>query len=405
MATRSSSRLLLQSSVRNGGTNLAGRHLSPTLAVSTLSTRPELLFFDRRSFSSEPRDTTGDVTTFGSSDTSSSLSVDETLNQLFAENSQAAASATDALQTVAETWTPTWYNLADQAIVAVQYFHNVTGLEYGWSIVGVTALLRLALTPIMISAQRTSSRMAHLNPELIQMRARYEALGTPSRQDQLQQAKQMKALFKRYQVNPLYSMLAFVQFPFFLGMFFGLQKMDRIYPEELANGGILWFPDLTVPDPYFMLPLLTGASFLLTTEVNKDQMKAINPGQGSTVINFFRLMGVAMVPFLMTFDTSMLCYWTANNLFTATQMSLLNQKYVRRALGIWERPKPIPGQEVPSLMGAVQDLAKRISGQQPPSEAQIMERHNQTVETRKRAASMMREAREKRKGISGTKNP
>ena len=388
--------------------SVAGRQLAPALGSSSTAfschnsssqkNDARFLYFDRRCFSASSGSNDNETATAASSGTPS---VDETLEKLFAENSQAA---TDALQAAADTWSPTWYNVADQAIVVVRNFHEITGLEYGWSIVGVTLLLRLGLFPLMISAQRTSSRMAHLQPELNQMRARYEALGTPSRQDQTQFGNKIRALFKRYDVNPMKAFIApAVQLPLFMGMFFGLQKMDRIYPEELANGGILWFPDLTVPDPYYALPILSGVTFLAMIELGKDQMTASNPAQGEVMLNVFRVMSIGMVPFLMTFDTSMLCYWTANNTLTLAQTALLQQKPVRDALGIWDRPKPVPGQETPSIKEMMEKIVRQSRGE-ATSEAQEIERHNQAVETKKRAASMMRQAREKRRGITGKKN-
>lgn len=188
-------------------------------------------------------------------------SVDETLDKLFqdsqqqqqiAETTAASSSSGDAWYAAAENavaWEPTWYNLADQAILAVKGFHDLSGIEYGWSIVGVTLIMRLALFPLMVSSQRTASRMAHLQPELTQMKQRYESIGTPTRQDQVQFSNQMKSLFKRYKVSPIGAIKApLVQFPLFMGMFFGLKKMPGIYHDELATGGMLWFPDLTVPE-------------------------------------------------------------------------------------------------------------------------------------------------------------
>jgi membrane protein insertase Oxa1/YidC/SpoIIIJ len=206
---------------------------------------------DRRFFSATSS-SSGDE-----SDVGGSLpSVDETLDKLFAENSQGAS---DALQAAADVWSPTWYNIADQAVVVIHNFQDFTGLEYGWAIVGVTFLMRIGLFPLMIASQRTSSRMAHLQPELNQMKARYEALGTPSRQDQMQFGTKIKALFKRFEVQPMKAFIApAAQLPLFMGMFFGLKKMPGIYPEEFAVGGILWFPDLTVSDPYFALPILSS---------------------------------------------------------------------------------------------------------------------------------------------------
>ena len=179
--------------------------------------------------------------------------------------------------------------------------------------------------------------------------------------------------------------------------------MDRIYPEELAAGGILWFPDLTAPDPYYALPVLSGVTFLAMMELNKDQMTASNPAQGQIMLNVFRVMSIGMVPFLMTFDTSMLCYWTANNTLTLAQTAFLQQKSVRDAFGIWERPMPVPGQETPSLKEMMEKIMKQSRGE-ATSETQEIQRHNQAVETKKRAAEMMRQARQKRRGITGNRN-
>jgi YidC/Oxa1 family membrane protein insertase len=284
-------------------------------------------------------------------------------------------------------WEPTWYNLSDQAVVAVKAFHDLTGVEYGWAIVGVTVLLRLALFPLMVTSQRTTSRMAHVQPELTLIKSRYEALGTPSRQDQLAFSKQMKALFDKYQVHPLKAILApVVQLPLFMGMFFGLRKMPTIYHDELATGGMFWFVDLTVPDPLYILPLASSATFLLLIELGKDQMMAQNAATGKLMINVFRVMSVAMVPVCVSFESAMLCYWTANNLLTLAQTQVLKAPLVKQQFGIWDPPKPIPGLQPESLTEAAAKLIKRIQGK-ALTEKQEMERHNQQVEVKKKGRS------------------
>jgi len=157
----------------------------------------------------------------------SSANVEETLNRLFEESKVVADGGSEAWQQAASAaWEPTWYNLSDQAVNVVLKLHDVSGLDYGLSIIGVTIMLRLSLFPLMVKSQRASSRMAHLQPELNQMKARYEAIGAPSRQDQLQFGNQMKALFAKYDVKPIQAFAApLVQLPLFMGMFFGLRKM------------------------------------------------------------------------------------------------------------------------------------------------------------------------------------
>lgn len=312
-------------------------------------------------------------------------SVQETLDKLFQES---AAASTETVTTAAETataWEPTWYNLSDQAIVAVKTFHELTGVEYGWAIVGVTIVLRLALFPLMVGSQQTTSRMAHVQPELTLMKQRYETIGTPSRQDQIQFSNQMKALFAKYKVKPFRAFTApLVQLPLFMGMFFGLKKMPSIYPDELASGGMFWFPDLTQTDPLYILPFASAGTFLLLIEMGKEQMMAQNAAQGKVFINVFRALSLFMVPVCINFEAAMLCYWTSNNVLTIGQTALLKTPAVRKYFGIWDPPKPVPGSQPESFTEAASKLVKHIQGE-TTDEKQKIQQHNQAVEAKKKA--------------------
>ena len=308
---------------------------------------------------------------------------------------------TAAENAVAVAWDPHWYNLADQAVQAVVSFHDLTGAEWALSIVGVTVILRSALFPVMIMAQRNSSRMAHLQPELTLMKQRYEAIGEPTRQDQLQFSNRMKALFTKYEVKPFRAILApLMQFPLFMGMFFGLQKMPTLFPQELASGGMFWFPDLTVPDPLYILPVVSGMTFFAVIELGKEQMMAQNPAQGQTFLNVFRAMSVLMIPFIINFEACMLCYWTSNNLLTMGQTALLRTPSVRKALGIWETPKKVPGLKAESITEAATKLMKRVQGE-ATSDEQRLKQHNQAVEVQKKAKRFGFMKRDPKTGITG----
>jgi membrane protein insertase Oxa1/YidC/SpoIIIJ len=104
------------------------------------------------------------------------------------------------------------------------------------------------------------------------------------------------------------------------------------------------------------------------------------------------------------FDSAMLCYWTANNVLTFGQTALLKQKSVRSYFGIWERPKAVPGRASAwSVKEMMENLVKKSRGE-ATSVQEEMERHNQAIETKKKATRMMDAARDKRRGITGTRN-
>lgn len=60
------------------------------------------------------------------------------------------------------------------------------------------------------------------------------------------------------------------QIPIFLSVFTGLREMTGLPVESMKTGGILWFPDLTIPDPIYALPLLTAATLFATIEVGES---------------------------------------------------------------------------------------------------------------------------------------
>lgn len=339
---------------------------------------------------------------FMSSDASKPASTDETLDKLFEQ--QEAKGEGDAWfldQTPGTEFEGSWYNLADHAVNAVQSMHELTGLHYAGSIVAVTCVIRLAILPIAIRAQKAASRMAHLQPELAVMKKRYEALGTPTQAEQKAFADNMKALFNKYEVSPFAAMSApFLQAPLFLGMFFGMKKMPDIYTTDMSSGGILWFTDLTVPDPMYILPVTCGISFLATIESGKEQMIDGNPQFGPTLVNAFRGMCLIMVPVMTTFPAAMLCYWVPNNIITFVQSVTLKNKSVRRSLGIWDRPKPIPGQETDAgIQKTVENFVKKAQGE-PTTEKELIDRHNEEVATRKKVKEMSKMTRARRRQVS-----
>ena len=352
-------------------------------------------------------------------DVTATPSVDDTLNQLFAEQQQSSSSSltSDAWYATAEqqaaaaaVWDPTWYNVADNAILTINYVQHTADVPYGTAIVLTTVALRMGLFPLMVQAQRAASRMAYVQPELTLLKERYERISAPSRADQMQFSTSMKALFTKYKVNPFQTMVApLVQIPLFIGMFFGLKKVSTYFPEELKVGGFLWFVDLSVPDPHYILPLVSSATFLLLVELGKDQMLRAG-GSSVMMLNMFRFMCLMSLPFVVNFEASMLLYWVVNNLLTCVQTATLKAPAVRKQFGILDPPKPTAGMDPVSkdgLVASVTDLVKRAQGK-PVTEAEVIVKHNQAVEAKQVSTRLTRAARERdqrrRRGITGTRN-
>lgn len=336
-----------------------------------------------------------------SGDSSKAGSFDESMDKIFLSAQKEASGEGDAwfMEEAAQAaWEPKWWNLADQAVNGVHFVHEMTGLHYAGSIFAATCIVRMVILPLAIRGQRAASRMAHVQPELQVIKQRYEALGTPTQAEQKAFAEQMKSLFARYDVKPFASLAApLVQAPLFIGMFFGMKKMPEIYPTEFSTGGLFWFVDLTIPDPTYVLPIICGVSFLATIETGKEQMVDANPTSGPMMVNAFRAMAFVAVPVMTTFPAAMLCYWVPNNCITLMQAIVLRQPFVKKQLGIWDRPKPIPGSQPDvGFQETMQKLVKQVQGE-PTTEAAKIKRHNDEIESKKRMAQVSKATRARRR--------
>jgi len=322
-------------------------------------------------------------------------SINYTIDKLFMDQ-EVANTAEDAIAST--VWDPTWYNVADQAIEGINMFRDVTGMGYGVAIVGSTLTIRLVMFPLFVKLQQNTARLAHMQPEMLVLRAKLESLGDNVDQDtQVKYGLQMKGLFKKYGCNPLTSILPpLIQMPIFMGMFFGLRKMQDFdnFSGGLSNEGLFWFQDLTTYDPLYILPVVSACTMLASVEMNKDAMMANNPTQGLIMINVFRAMAVIMVPMVCQFTAALNLYWVCNNTVTALQAGLFRSKAVRKQLGIWEMPKPVPGMpQASNIMDTIKDAVER-----KPSEKQLIKDHNQNVEIKNRTTSMTQPQRGRKKG-------
>jgi len=329
----------------------------------------------------------------------SSASFDETMTKIFQDEktAQAVSTVTDAVETTttttggsgAEVFDPTWWNIADQAINAVNYVHTVADVPIGLSIVGVTCCVRVVLLPLFIKSQQNTARMAHMQPEMQQLKAEMDKLGpNPDQQQQVKMGMQMRALFKKYDCNPMRALaLPLIQAPMFMGMFFGLRKMPNYFPDELATGGLLWFPDLTVSDPLYILPIGSALSFLIMIELGKEQMMATNPQQGQIMMNVFRGMSFMMIPVATTLSSAVLCYWVTNNSISLLQSIAFRNKQIRKMLNIWDPPKPVPGApgNNKSIMDSVNEMVDKVQGK-AVTEQQKIQQHNEAIDSQKKAA-------------------
>lgn len=227
----------------------------------------------------------------------------------------------------------------------LEYFHIGFGLPWWGSIVAATFIARLLLIPFSIKNMQNAARLNNIKPELEGLTAKMNAAHKEGEKgNAMMYSLEIQDLLKRHKCNPLKGLIfPLVQAPIFLSFFLGIRKMTTVPVVSMKTGGLLWFPDLTIHDPYYLLPVLTSATFLLNVELGAD---GIPQQQQKQMRLTFRIMAAGMIPLTLYFPSGIFVYWLTSNLFSLAQFSILRQPAVRRLVGIPELMKhPVPSNQ------------------------------------------------------------
>jgi YidC/Oxa1 family membrane protein insertase len=202
-----------------------------------------------------------------------------------------------------------WFTILSKPLFwLLTQLHKLIG-NWGWAIVALVVLLKIAFYWLNASAYRSMAKMKAVNPKVMEMRERLK-----DNPQQLQQ--EMMRIYREEKVNPLGGCLPiFVQMPFFIALYWVL-----LSSVEMRNAPwIGWITDLSAKDPYFILPLLMTLSSLLQTWLNP---KPPDPMQ-ARMMWFMPLIFSVMFFF---FPAGLVLYWLTNNILSIAQQYLINKQ-------------------------------------------------------------------------------
>jgi len=220
----------------------------------------------------------------------------------------------------------------------MQYFlenlHIGLGLEWYQSIILATLCMRLVMFPFMVMAQKN---MANMNNNMPAMSALQEKISDARRRGDLfemaQLTQELQTLSNKKGINPFKNMIPMgAQLPVFMSFFFGLRGMTNCPVESMSTGGILWFENLTVTDPFYLLPLMTCCTTYLQFRTGAEgaRLDMMSPKMkiAMTVLPF------CLFPVTMNFAAAVTFYWFNTNLISLAQAKMFKQKKVRKFFGI-----------------------------------------------------------------------
>ncbi|KAH8551784.1 60Kd inner membrane protein-domain-containing protein [Umbelopsis sp. PMI_123] len=271
---------------------------------------------------------------------------------------------------------------------ALEAIHVSTGLPWWVAIAATTVAIRIAMIPLNIKVQRNNARVSNINPDL--QRIMNNVNEAKKAGDQMAIAKysqQAQQLFKDNDCHPAKSLLLpLVQAPVMISFFMALRAMAELPVPGFLDGGFAWFTDLSVKDPYYILPVLSSAGMLAILETGSET-GAANP-QAAGMKNFFRGMTVLMIPFTAWMPSSVFVYWVTNNIFSLGQFMALKAPSVRSALNIPKLVKPAAELQKNSK-GFMQTFKDQTASYQKGEKERI-------VRERQQAAAMARRASKRR---------
>ncbi|XP_968413.1 mitochondrial inner membrane protein OXA1L [Tribolium castaneum] len=211
-----------------------------------------------------------------------------------------------------------------------EYLHINLGVPWWEAIVIGTLVIRICLFPLVIIAQRNAAKMNNYMPQLqaIQLKMT-EARQSGNQLEVARYSQELMIFMKEKQLNPLKNMIVpLAQMPVFVSFFMALREMSNVPIESLRTGGLWWFTDLTVPDQYFLMPLITSATLFATIELGTDTAK-LSSQNLQTMKYVLRAVPVIVLPFTINFPGAILCYWVSSNFISLLQVGFLKIPKVR----------------------------------------------------------------------------
>ncbi len=207
--------------------------------------------------------------------------------------------------------------LAYPMFVVLSWIHNIIG-NWGWTIIIFTILIKLVFFPLNQKAGKSMAHMKQMAPKIEAMKARYG-------DDKLKMNQAMMEMYKTEKINPLGGCLPIlIQMPFFIALYWVL-----LSAVELRNAPwIGWITDLSTPDPFYVLPVIMGASMFIQTKL---QPAPPDPVQAKVMT----IMPLVFSIMFFFFPSGLVLYWTMQNILTIGQ-----QWYINKTIGAPMVAKP-----------------------------------------------------------------
>ncbi len=203
--------------------------------------------------------------------------------------------------------------IAKPLYLILDFIHDYVG-NWGIAIILLTILIKAIFFHLSAASYRSMANMRKVAPEMTRIKELYG-------DDRQKMSQAMMELYKKEKINPLGGCLPIlVQMPVFIALYWVLLESVELRQAPF----FFWIQDLSIKDPFFILPLAMGATMFLQMHLNPTP---IDPIQARVM----KMMPVIFTVFFLWFPAGLVLYWLVNNILSIAQQWVITRKIEKEA--------------------------------------------------------------------------
>lgn len=200
-----------------------------------------------------------------------------------------------------------WF-IAEPLFWLLKTIHEYVG-NWGWSIILLTILIKLAFYKLSETSYRSMANMRKLAPQMQKLKDRYG-------DDRQKMNQAMMEMYKKEKINPLGGCLPIlIQIPVFIALYWTLLESVELRQAPWLG----WIEDLSIKDPYYVLPLIMGASMFIQQKLNPTPP---DPIQAKVMM----ALPIVFTFFFLWFPSGLVLYWVVNNVLSIAQQYVITKR-------------------------------------------------------------------------------
>ncbi|MGX1114353.1 YidC/Oxa1 family membrane protein insertase [Pseudoalteromonas sp. MBR-15] len=209
-----------------------------------------------------------------------------------------------------------WF-ISQPLFVLLKWLHSILG-NWGLAIIAITVIVKSAMYPLTKAQYTSMAKMRALQPKMAALKEKFG-------DDRQKFGQAMMEMYRKEKVNPMGGCLPLLlQMPIFLALFYVFLESTELRHAEF----VLWLTDLSAKDPYYVLPILFGASMFIT---QKLQPMTVQDPMQQKMMTF---MPVIFSVFFLWFPSGLVLYWLVSNLISIAQMLIIYRGMEKKGIKV-----------------------------------------------------------------------